>query len=58
LGQHLVVPATRNPVQLGADVEQGQMPAGQRTQRVVGFAHRQPVGEVGDGQRVEQLDVA
>ena len=35
LGQHLVVPAAGNPVEFGANVEQGQMGAGQRTQRVV-----------------------
>ena len=58
LGQHLVVPATRNPVEFGADVEQGQVGAGQRTQRVVLFSHGQAVGEVSDGQGVEQLNIA
>ncbi|BBX48970.1 hypothetical protein MCOO_49850 [Mycobacterium cookii] len=58
LGQHQIVPAAGDAVEFGADVEQRQVGAGQRTQRVVGFAHGQPVGEVGDGQRVEQLNVA
>ena len=45
-------------MQFGADIQQHQVGARQRTQRVVGFAHGQPVGEVSDGQRVEELNIA
>ena len=58
LGQHQFTAAARNPVQLGADVEQRKVRLaerfGRRRQRPAGI----DVGQLSDRQRIEQLDVA